>query len=80
MKCAASLGTFLLFLLTRAHAPVECPPQYNVTLATSEGSNVVAVRRETSVVDNGNLININVNLCIDTLVIFIDNIYYMFIM
>ena len=56
MRCSASLGTFLLFLLTHAQAPINCPPQYNVTLASSEGNNVVAVRRETSVVDNGNSI------------------------
>ena len=53
MRCPASLGVFLLFLLTHAQAPEECPPQYNVTLAASEGNSVVAVRRETSVVDNG---------------------------
>ena len=52
MRCPGA-GIFLLFLLTRAQAPIDCPPQYNVTLASSERSNVVAVRRETSVVDNG---------------------------
>lgn len=53
MSYPARFGVFLLFLLTRAQAPTECPPQYNVTLATNEGNNVVAVRRDTSVVDNG---------------------------
>ena len=56
MRCPASVGIFLLFILTRAQAPVDCPPQYNVTVASSERSNVVAVRRETSVVDNGTLL------------------------
>ena len=54
MGWSSRLSVFLLFLLTHAQAPIECPPEYNVTLAASEGANVVAVRRETSVVDNGN--------------------------
>lgn len=65
MRCPALLGIFLLFLLTRAQAPLDCPPQYNVTLAaTSDGGNVVAVRREATTVDNGNSINnLNIDSC-----------------
>jgi len=54
MRCPSQLSIFLLFLLTRAQAPIECQPRYNVTLVASEGNNVVSVRRETSIVDNGN--------------------------
>ena len=59
MRCPAQLGIFLLFLLTHAQAPIECnnPTRYNVTIAASEGSNVVTVKRESSVVDNGNFHN-----------------------
>ena len=56
MGWSSRLSVFLLFLLTHAQAPIECPPEYNVTLAASEDGNVVAVRRETSIVDNGNSI------------------------
>lgn len=56
MRRSSQLGIFLLFLLTRAQTPIECQPRYNVTLVASEGNNVVtSVRRETSIVDNGNL-------------------------